>query len=420
MAAKRHRLAQRRKSIGFTQEGLAEQLGVDPTTVRRWESGETEGGPQPWVRPKLAHYLQVSAEQLEELLHEPVTDHLSVGSQRVGSGRRGADLAIGSSFSPQQTEQLRCGLHDVFTEGTTTGAVLDDCELIVVRHGAATKDRPAALLLDDLMADIAELKRTMMQCRSLSALRRLTRVAAHLSGLMCLTLIKLDERQAFRNWSRTARIAASEADDAVTHSWVLAQESYGHFYSDDLTEAVHVAQYAQAVIPTTPCVGAVLAAALEARAQAALGRTEETRSALQRAETILAALDMGADTPSAFAYDEAQLRFHESNALTHLGDTTAAWAAQDRALELVAPGDFMDRAFTQLDRAMCLAIDGDASGAATYTLDTVLGLSEPERQGIINGRARQIIAALPVHERALPLAQDLRDLLMLPAEKKGS
>jgi len=71
MVAKRRRLAQRRKTIGFTQEKLAEQLGVDSTTVRRWESGETETGPQPWIRPKLAHYLQVSAEQLEELLSEP-------------------------------------------------------------------------------------------------------------------------------------------------------------------------------------------------------------------------------------------------------------------------------------------------------------------------------------------------------------
>ncbi len=47
MAARRHRLAQRRKTVGFTQEGFAEQLGVDATTVRRWETGETETGPQP-------------------------------------------------------------------------------------------------------------------------------------------------------------------------------------------------------------------------------------------------------------------------------------------------------------------------------------------------------------------------------------
>lgn len=70
MATKRHRLAQRRKTVGFTQEMLAEQLSVDSTTVRRWETGETETGPQPWIRPKLARCLQVSLEQLEELLSE--------------------------------------------------------------------------------------------------------------------------------------------------------------------------------------------------------------------------------------------------------------------------------------------------------------------------------------------------------------
>lgn len=68
MADKRRRLARRRKSQGFSQESLAERLGVDPKTVRRWESGETEDGPQPWLRPKLAQCLQVSPEQLEELL----------------------------------------------------------------------------------------------------------------------------------------------------------------------------------------------------------------------------------------------------------------------------------------------------------------------------------------------------------------
>jgi len=82
MVAKRHRLAQRRKTVGFTQEKLAEQLGVDSTTVRRWESGETEGGPQPWVRPKLARYLQVSVEELEELFAES-NEEATVSDERL-------------------------------------------------------------------------------------------------------------------------------------------------------------------------------------------------------------------------------------------------------------------------------------------------------------------------------------------------
>jgi hypothetical protein len=63
--------------------------------------------------------------------------------------------------------------------------------------------------------------------------------------------------------------------------------------------------------------------------------------------------------------------------------------AQDRALELVAPADFMDRSFTQLD-AMCLSVEGDSAGAAIHDRDTLLRLSAAERQGIICGRAQQI------------------------------
>ena len=65
-AAKRWRLAQRRKAVGLTQERLAEQLGVERTTVVRWERGETQ--PLPWLRPKLAQALGVSADRIEELL----------------------------------------------------------------------------------------------------------------------------------------------------------------------------------------------------------------------------------------------------------------------------------------------------------------------------------------------------------------
>jgi tetratricopeptide (TPR) repeat protein/transcriptional regulator with XRE-family HTH domain len=63
---KRPRLAQRRKALGLTQESLAALLAVERSTVIRWERGETE--PLPWLRPKLAKALRVSADRLEELL----------------------------------------------------------------------------------------------------------------------------------------------------------------------------------------------------------------------------------------------------------------------------------------------------------------------------------------------------------------
>lgn len=66
--ARRRTLAQRREVVGHTQEGLAELLGVERSTVARWEGGET--WPQPWCRPKLVEALQVSLEELDRMLAE--------------------------------------------------------------------------------------------------------------------------------------------------------------------------------------------------------------------------------------------------------------------------------------------------------------------------------------------------------------
>ncbi len=66
MARKRPRLIQRRKTVGYTQERLAEEMGVDRTTVVRWERAECE--PQPWQRPRLGALLKVSAEDLHDIL----------------------------------------------------------------------------------------------------------------------------------------------------------------------------------------------------------------------------------------------------------------------------------------------------------------------------------------------------------------
>jgi DNA-binding XRE family transcriptional regulator len=73
MAGKRHRLVSIRKEAGFSQERLAEALGVERTTVMRWERGETT--PQPWARPKLARALGISDQALSELLGESTDFH---------------------------------------------------------------------------------------------------------------------------------------------------------------------------------------------------------------------------------------------------------------------------------------------------------------------------------------------------------
>jgi transcriptional regulator with XRE-family HTH domain len=83
MALRRQGLSQRRKAVGLTQESLAEHLGVERSTVVRWEAGDTE--PLPSIRPKMARVLHVSIDQLAELLTESenaeTTRALSAGAE---------------------------------------------------------------------------------------------------------------------------------------------------------------------------------------------------------------------------------------------------------------------------------------------------------------------------------------------------
>jgi transcriptional regulator with XRE-family HTH domain len=102
MTAKRRRLAQRRKAVGLSQEALANRLNIERSTVVRWESGETE--PLPWIRPKLARALQLSVDQLAELLAmEPSPNLASVPTTRRGRRYRVRRSSCSRLAMPRQS-----------------------------------------------------------------------------------------------------------------------------------------------------------------------------------------------------------------------------------------------------------------------------------------------------------------------------
>lgn len=121
----------------------------------------------------------------------------------------------------EHVERLRQGVHDAISTGALTTTGLDEWEETVVRHGEATRYRPAGLLLGELAADFTELERILDRRHTSTALRRLTRTTAQMAGLMFLTLIKLGAPLAARNWARTARVTADEAGDPAVRSVVL-------------------------------------------------------------------------------------------------------------------------------------------------------------------------------------------------------
>ncbi|MGH3832869.1 MAG: helix-turn-helix domain-containing protein, partial [Pseudonocardiaceae bacterium] len=73
MPDKRLGLVAARKAAGLSQERLAEMMGVERSTVQRWEVGHST--PQPGHRPELATELGISDDKLAELLgDQPCSD----------------------------------------------------------------------------------------------------------------------------------------------------------------------------------------------------------------------------------------------------------------------------------------------------------------------------------------------------------
>ena len=357
---------------------------------------------------------------LESGERSPTTD-LAATLDRVLSGN-GLLVALAQQRPGtgvlDQVDSLQRGLTEALAAGPMTEAGLDEWDFTVARHGRATRYRPEAELLPELVSDFQDLRLLLTHRHPAAVRKTLTIAAARLAGLMALTLLKLGDDRS-RAWWRTGRAAASAAEDRATLSWIYAQEAYQLYYSGDLFGAVDLAARAQHLAGGLPCVGAALGAPLEARAHALLGAREESAAALQAAEVALERLPMAEQTPSAFGYSESQLRFHSGNAWTHLGDTSRAADEHARALELYPSSDRTDISLIHLDQAMCLATDGDPAAAAALATQTIVGLPEQHRSQLIIYRARDVAARVP-EARAVTEVRVLREVLALPAGERGN
>ncbi|MGW9029917.1 helix-turn-helix domain-containing protein [Streptomyces sp. NPDC055722] len=316
-----------------------------------------------------------------------------------------------------KADALQRGLNESLAAGPMTDASLDEWAYTVGMYGRATRYRPESELLADLVDDFNDLRLVMSHRHPTPTRKKLNIAAAQMCGLMALTLLKLGDDRA-RSWWRTGRAAAAAADDRATLAWIYAQEAYQLYYGGDLYGAVELACRAQQLAGGLPCVGAALAAPLEARAHAQLGAPESSTAALAAAETALDRLPAEERIGSAFGYSESQFRFHAGNAWTHLSETGRAAAEHARALELYPASDRMDIALVRLDQAMCRALDGDPVGAAASATQTIVGLPQQHRSALIIYRAREVAAKVP-EARAVSEVRVLREALALPADERG-
>lgn len=306
MDARRDQLIKRRKALGLTQESLAREVGVERTTVARWETGATTPGL--WAHRPLAEALQVPVGSLTDLLTSAWTaraisrEDLPDEEERAEARRLlshaaevtlDPDSGLANSWG-EPIDQLsapaphRIGTTDVEHVITLTAAMR---EIDYAHGGGACRDAVAAqsrwteqLLAADCSTDV----RTHLLV-ALADLHNLAGWSSFDVGMYST---------ARRHFARAIEQAREAEDDSLTAN-VLYRMGRLHLHRGLSREALRFFQLGQVFARSTGCgVTAAMLSANEAWAYAYLDdKPQMTRSLLAAQEEFA-----NADTSAAASW----------------------------------------------------------------------------------------------------------------------
>ncbi|MDX2530389.1 helix-turn-helix domain-containing protein [Streptomyces europaeiscabiei] len=264
MALKRHGLAQRRRTVGLTQEGLAEALHVERSTVARWESGNA--APQPWIRPRLAELLHVSIEGLGELL--ALTSH---GGQPDVAGHTGYAMRYPSRVDLSVVAELRDRMDFL-------GGSYDRVPSATLLVRAAEHVSKVAFLAEEAPAGRVQREMRILQADAATFMGQLVWDASQ----------RRDHETARSYYAESVEMARHLGDRNAEGRALLRTCHVALYGAGDFREGLDLALRAARTTRYTSDVLAGLAMLHAAEAYAFLGEAEDCERALEDAERHLA------------------------------------------------------------------------------------------------------------------------------------
>jgi transcriptional regulator with XRE-family HTH domain len=331
-------LAGCRHAGGYTQETFAEKLGVDRSTVGRWERGVQS--PQPWQRPDLAAALDISLDHLDDILRRT---------------RRASDALVTAEFDVlNQRFQLVDDADRGEPEVTSTFSGDDAVRAAVprLRRALDSIDLPddgPTRPLDHLASDVASVIEHRLQARYVEIAWRLPALISELArahadagprSCDAAALLTLAFRAAdgvaykFGYLDLSARIidpmraSAVAAENPLLMAAVAYVRTETFFATGDLDPASRLLVAAADDLPTNFAESAPSAAAygaLHMRAAVVAGRARKPDTAwdhLDEARRAARWVPEGAYFGTAFG--PASVRIHELAVAVELGDSPAA------------------------------------------------------------------------------------------------
>ena len=380
MTPSRPRLAARRKARGFTQEELAYALGVDRSTVARWEAGETD--PQPWARRKLGRTLGLSADALDELLALDTT----AAQERPVNDERGAVQSA------------------------------DDVRDLLDELAARYLTQPSAALLVEAAQCHGAVSQLMTAARSDGGRRPLHHLAVTTSTLLSQLIWDASgRRDAVTAWAYCDEAAqhAAACGDVAGQANADLRKTFIALYAvtgpRDPARGLATAEGAALASKSLSPALSGLAQLHAAEALAMMGEYRRCEQSLSLAETAFDRI--GADDPAADVHAPGQLGRLAGSCYLALGTPERAEPLLARTADELRGRD-KTRSLVLGNLALSYLRQRQLD-AATATLHEAIGLLEQSRGGggmtVVFGVARELYpwrelaAVQDVHDRLLAL-----------------
>ncbi|WP_030781767.1 helix-turn-helix domain-containing protein [Streptomyces sp. NRRL S-920] len=396
MAARRESFVKRRKALGFSQESLADAVGVDRSTVGRWETGETE--PQSLHRPGLCRELRVSAAQLESMI--------SISTE----------LAPIQTIHASQTDSVDSGYDDeIETLELARRVVASDVgnetlsRLEGVFNDLAMKypSAPPQDLLERVRKYSGYVGRLLDARKTLAEHRQLLVLGGWFSLLGATLHIDLNQEDAATARLRTAMTLAQHAGHSEIQAWCLETDAWRVLTDGNYSKAVELSKAAQALAPKGSSVE-IQATAQEGRAYARLGAPKETYDAIGRVHSLVSPMRFPDHPEHHYQYDPGKSISYTATTLAWVGDPAAEGYAREVISRLSPSGDISKWprrvASANIDLALSLIVSDRVDEACNAAQKAILsGRVVPSNRW----RALEVVRA--VEDRDISDARDLRE-----------
>ncbi|WP_406401500.1 helix-turn-helix transcriptional regulator [Streptomyces sp. NBC_00879] len=392
-------LGERRKALGYSQETFAQALGVDRTTVGRWESGKTE--PQPPLRPRMAEVLQLDLAALDGLVSESRTPAEGVAALRLTAhqGLRDADDMIRRDFLRAiavtgALAALPTGETEELQDGSWRGMSDDFLRMNSHLWQVYELARSKSSIHPIVRGQITALSRTL---RSRPA-GEVTNLCGAAGDLFQLAGELAFDNNRFTDAAASYTVAASASKDAsaydlwacalVRHAYLDVHERHYREAAETLSAAERVARRGDSLLSTRHWVASV-----QAEAHAGMGDLAACERALDEAEQVRH-LNEGSNNGGWLRFDGTRLAEERGARYVQLGRLDLAEQALQSALEQSALAEghsFRRRGVVLTDLAAIGAKRRDPDHVITFGREA-LQLAQETSSGYLARRLHRLRA----------------------------